>query len=82
MPRQTKPYLCRCWYVNNIGGKRHRLCRQADGLKAARDTLQRLRVEIDDNSNRPLPSLSVAELVALFLDNVKVERSIHTYIDY
>ncbi len=82
MPRQAKPYLCRGWYVTNIGGKRHRLCREADGLKAARDALQRLRVEIDDNRGRPLPSLSVAELVALFLDDVKVERSIHTYLDY
>ena len=46
------------------------------------ETRSKARVEIDDNSGRPLPSLTVTELVALFLDNVKVERSIHTYLDY
>jgi integrase len=82
MPRQAKPYLCRGWYVTNLGGKRHRLCREADGLRGAKEALQRLRVEIDDNGGRPFPSLSVTELIALFLDSVKVERSIHTYHDY
>jgi integrase len=82
MPRPAKPYLCRGWYVSNLGGKRHRLCPEADGLKAARDALLRLQQEVEGNGGRPFPSLSVVELVALFLDSVKVERSHHTYLDY
>jgi hypothetical protein len=58
--------------VTNLGGKRHRLCAEADGLRAARDALLRLRQEVEGNGGRPFPSLTVVELVALFLDSVKV----------
>src|SRR5262245_3136430 len=82
MPRPAKPYLCRGWYVTNHGGRRHRLCPEADGLRAARDALLRLQQEVQGNGGRAFPSLTVVEVVALFLESVKVERSHHTYLDY
>jgi hypothetical protein len=60
MPRPAKPYLCRGWYVTNLGGKRHRLCPEADGLRAARDALARLRQEVEGNGGRAFPSLTIA----------------------
>ena len=82
MPRQAKPHLCRGWYVTNIGGKRHRLCREVDGLKTARDSLTALQQEIRGNGGHSYPGLTVTDLIALFLDSVKVERTAHTYLDY
>lgn len=82
MPRPAQPYLSRGWYVTNLGGKRQRLCPAADGLRAARDALLRLQGEVAENGGRPFPSLTVIELIAMFLDSVKVERSHHTYSDY
>ena len=79
MPRPAQPYLCRGWYVTNLGGKRQRLCPEADGLRAARDALLRLQGEVAENGGRPFPSLTVVELIAMFLDSVKVEQSHHTY---
>jgi integrase len=82
MPRPAKPYLSRGWYVTNLGGKRQRLCPQADGLRAARDALLRVQQEHQDNGGRPFPGLSVVELAALFLDTVKVEKAQDTYAVY
>ena len=82
MPRPAKPYLSRGWYVTNLGGKRQQLCPAADGLRAAGEALVRLQGEVADNGGRPFPSLTVVELIAMFLDSVKVERSHHTYSDY
>ena len=82
MSRPAKPYLCRGWYVTNLGGKRHRLCPEADGLRASRDALFRLQQEVEGSGGRAFPSLTVVEMLAMFLDSVKVERSHHTYLDY
>jgi hypothetical protein len=82
MPRPAKPYLSRGWYVTKLGGKRQRLCPQADGLRAARDALLRVQQEHQDNGGRPFPGLSVLELAALFLDTVKVEKAQDTYAVY
>jgi hypothetical protein len=82
MPRPAKPYLWRGWFITNLGGQRHRLCKESEGIKVAREAMLRLRGEIDENGGRPFPGLTVTELVALFLDSVKVERSVHTYDDY
>jgi integrase len=82
MPRTAQPYLSRGWFVTNLGGKRHRLCREADGLRAAGDALRLLQKEVAENGGRPFPNLTVVELIAMFLDSVKVERSHHTYSDY
>jgi len=49
---------------------------------AAQEALQRLQEEVRDNGGHPFPSLTVTELVALSLDSVRVERSMHTYLDY
>jgi integrase len=82
MPRPAKPYPYRGWFVTNLGGKRHRLCPEKAGLKAAQEALVALKQEVRDNGDRPFPVLTVVELVALFLDSVKVERTHHTYLDY
>src|SRR4051812_29671055 len=82
MPRPAKPYLHRGWYVTNVGGVRHKLCREADGLQAAEDAFLALRQERRHNGGRTFPNLRVVELVALFLDTLKVEKSHHTYLDY
>jgi integrase len=42
----------------------------------------RLRGEIEDNGGRPFPRLTVCELIALFLDSVKIEKTVHAYQDY
>jgi hypothetical protein len=55
MPRPAKPYLCRGWYDTNLGGKRHRLCPEADGLRAAREALAALPHEVHNNGGRSSP---------------------------
>ncbi|HWG47479.1 MAG TPA: tyrosine-type recombinase/integrase [Gemmataceae bacterium] len=82
MPRPAKPYLHRGWWVTNIGGTRHKLCREEDGCEAAQDAFDELRQERRQNGGCSFPNLRVAELVALFLDTVKIEKSFHTYLDY
>ena len=83
MPRPAKPYLCRGWYVTNLGGKPQRLCPEADGLRAAKDALLHLQQEVQGNgwSGFSLPD-GRGNFVALFLNSVKVERSHHTYLNY
>jgi integrase len=82
MPRQAKPYLHRGWWVTNIGGNRHKLCREEEGHDAAADAFDNLKQERRHNMGRTFPKLRVIELVALFLDSMKVEKSHHTYLDY
>lgn len=82
MPRPAKPYLWRGWYVTNLGGQRHRLCKEAEGIRVAREAMLRLRGEIEENDGRPFAHLTVSEVTALFLDSVKVERTDYTYQDY
>ncbi len=73
MPRRAKPYLHRGWYVTNVGGVRHKLCPEADGPHAAEDAFLGLQTERRRTGGRTFPNLKVVELVALFLDSVKVE---------
>jgi integrase len=82
MPRQAKPYLHRGWWVTNVDGTRHKLCREGEGGDAAADALDDLKRERRHSRGRTFPNLRVGELVALFLDTVKVEKSHHTYLDY
>ncbi len=82
MPRPAKPYLHRGWWVTNIGGSRHKLCREEEGCDAAQDAFDELRQERRQNGGRSFPNLRLAELVSLLLDTVKVEKSLHTYLDY
>lgn len=82
MPRQPKAYLHRGWYVSNLGGTRHKLCRETDGSRQAQIELGKI---LDQRAQGTLPrqsNLTVVELVALFLDSVKVERSESTYTNY
>jgi len=82
MARPAKPYLHRGWWVTNVGTTRHKLCREDAGADAAHDAFQKLHDEKRQNGGRPLPDLKVVELVALFLDTVKIEKSESTYSDY
>ena len=82
MPRPAKPYLHRGWWVTNIGGTRQKLCHEAAGADAADDAFHNLKLERRENGVRTFPKLRVVELVALFLDTVKIEKSSHTYLDY
>jgi integrase len=82
MPRPAKPYLHRGWWVTNVGGTRKKLCREEVGRDAAEGALLALRQERQQNGGLTYPNLRVVELVALFLDTLKVEKSPHTYLDY
>ncbi len=86
MARQPKPYLERGHWVSRAGGQYVRLCPEADGFRRAaellREHLARLDGERQLHGGRALPSPTVAELFALFLEAVKVERSPYTYADY
>jgi hypothetical protein len=82
MPRPPKPYLHRGWWITNIGGTRHKLCREEAGQTAAQDAFDELHQERRQNGGRIFPHLGGSELVALFLDTVKVEKSHDTYLDY
>src|SRR5947208_14582533 len=86
MPGEAKPYLEREWYISRAGGEYVRLCRKEEGMALARKLLREHLVR--RNEERPQQggpagrNLTVAELFALFLEAVKVERSEHTYVDY
>ena len=82
MPRRAKPYLHRSWYVNYLGGVRHKLCPETDGLATAEDAFLTLQNELRQTGGRNFPSLKVVELVTLFLDSVKIEKSEATSLDY
>lgn len=82
MARPAKPYLHRGWWVTNLEGTRHKLCRESEGEKTAQTAFQALLQEREQNGGRSFPNLKVIELVALFLDTVQVESSHYTYLDY
>jgi integrase len=67
MPREPKPYLWRGSYVTNLGGQRHKLCREEDGKLVAREALFDLLRECRDNGGRPLPTMKVPQLVELYV---------------
>lgn len=82
MPRRAKPYVHRGWFVSNVGGERHKLCREEDGVEAAEDALAELQQQRRHRGGRGFPKLTVAELVAIFLDNMEVEKPKRTYESY
>lgn len=86
MPRPAKPYLEHGWYISRAGGEYIKLCPRSDGMAKAKallkDHLKRRELERERNGGRLPPRLSVAELFALFLDDVEKEKSEHTYLDY
>ena len=82
MPRPAKPYLHRGWWVTNLGGSRQKLCPEGEGPSAAREAFDALRQEQKNLGASTFRKLRVVELIALFLDTVKVEKSQSTYSDY
>src|SRR5581483_882303 len=82
MPRLPKPFPWRDGWYTDAGGKRTRL---ADASASFTDAQKALRLhlgEMDQNGGRVPPTLSVAELIALFLDTVQAENSPQTYYQY
>lgn len=84
MPRISKPFLHRGWYITDIGGGRRKLCRESDGLKAAETALNRLKVERDQGGGELPPELTLAEAAALFLREVETDKGAEhkTFIFY
>jgi integrase len=50
------------------------LCRLSDGLGAAEEALDRLKVDLHDRGGHHFPNLTVAELAALFLCHVEADK--------
>jgi integrase len=82
MPRPAKPYVHRGWWVTNLGGARHKLCREEEGRSAAEEAFDNLKRERRRSGGRIIPNLRVIELAALFLNTVRIEKSLSTYLDY
>ena len=84
MPRPPKPYLERGWYISRAGGEYIRLCIESDGLEKAGDLLEehldRRRREAEANGGRLPQRLTVAELLALFLEAVEAEKPEDTFL--
>lgn len=82
MSRQAKPYPYRGWFVTKSGGQYTRLCRVEEGMAAAQEALDRLKVQRHDNGGRAFPNLTCIELAALFLQKVEVEAHSGTFAYY
>jgi integrase len=82
MPRQAKPRKWRKWYVTDLGGRRRKLCLINEGLPAAQNALDRLKVERQDNGGRTFPDFTVAELAVQFLQQVETEKPQPTFAHY
>ncbi len=79
MPRPPKPFLHRGWYVTDLGGTRHRLCRAEAGRKAAEEALLDLLQERRQFGGRRYEPLTVQELAALYLDALKATATKNHY---
>ena len=82
MPRLPKPFRWRDGWYTDAGGKRSFLLPKTASFTAAQNALRQLLGEHDQNGGRATPNLTVAELVALYLDMVKVEKEADTYEQY
>jgi integrase len=82
MPRRANPYPHRGWFVSNVGGQRHKLCRVSEGITAAQESLDRLKVERHNNGGRAFPALTTEQMAALFLQHAEVECSGPTFNHY
>src|SRR5689334_3406888 len=79
MPRIPKPFPWRGGWYTDAGGKRTFLLPRTATFTEAQTALRQLLSEHDQNGGRAYPSLTVAELFALFLDMVEVENEAATY---
>jgi hypothetical protein len=82
MPRLPKPFRWRDGWYTDAGGKRTRLLDDSASYTSAQTALRQLLGEHDQNGGTAHPSLTVAELIALFLEMVKAENSDSTYYQY
>lgn len=82
MPRPPKPFLWRDGWYTDYGGQRTLLAKGRHNRAAAQDALLRLQHQNTLLEGKTYPDLTVLQLVDLFLDAVKVEKTNHTYLDY
>jgi integrase len=82
MPRIPKPFPWRDGWYTDAGGKRTRLLDKSASFSAPQTALRQHLNDLDKNGGRAHGKLTVAELIALFLDTVQVENAEQTYIQY
>jgi len=82
MPRTPKPFYWRDGWYTDFGGERKLLAKGKENKTAAEDELLRLRHKQLEQDGKVYPDMTVLQLIDLFLDAVKVEKSEHTYADY
>lgn len=86
MARQAKPYVERGWYISRPFGHYISLCPVEEGMIEARRLLAiqlgRLEAEREQMGGRLPAKLTVAELFALFLEDVQLTKDADTFRDY
>jgi integrase len=82
MPRLPKAFPWRDGWYTDAGGKRTKVAEASASFTDAQKALRQLLGEHDLNGGLAYPNLTVAELIALFLDMVKSENSDSTYYQY
>jgi integrase len=86
MPREAKPYVERGWYVSRPFGEYIRLCREGEGMTEAKRLLRLKLAELEEQreqlGGRLATKLTVAELFALFLEDVEATKDEDTFRDY
>lgn len=82
MARTPKPFFWRDGWYTDFGGERKLLAQGKENKTAAEDELLRLRHKALQQDGKVHPDITVLQLIDLFLDSVKVEKSEHTYADY
>ena len=82
MPRLPKPFPWRDGWYTDAGGTRTRLADRTASFSAAQAVLRQLLTEQDQNGGRAHPNLTVAGLIALFLETVQAENDASTYEQY
>jgi len=82
MPRTPKPFYWRGGWYTDFRGERTHLASGKENKSAAEDELLRLRHKALEQDGKVHPDITVLQLIDLFLDSVKVEKSEYTYADY
>ncbi len=82
MPRTPKPFFWRGSWYTDFGGQRTLLAKGKSNKSAAEDALLHLRHQHSLQDGKSYPELTVLQLIDVFLDAIKVEKTHHTYIDY
>lgn len=82
MPRTPKPFYWRDGWYTDLGGERKLLAKGKENKSTAEDELLRLRHKQLEQDGKVHPDMTVLQLIDLFLDSVKIEKSEYTYADY